>query len=206
MNKKPKQATSSLFDEHRRKHYPKYSFKWEQVNGCVEIDPARFIHEGVLYEAVKTHRKPHHYILTLDMLISSPIAQLTDDIAGNLQTASRSYCLRLMNPKLYKVAHEGVHGVRLVSDGLAQILFCRSKDDMERWFGALKRVSVLENIEGSYELRQYVGSGSSAVVKIGREVGGSGKTYAVKSFQKRNYTERIYSFVSDYFDQLENFA
>jgi hypothetical protein len=66
---------------------------------------------------------------------------------------------------------------------------------MLNWFEALKRVSILENLEESYELKQFIGLGSSAVVRIGKRIGEQNTAFAIKSFPKKNYTNKVYSFV-----------
>lgn len=195
MNRRLRQGTASLFDEYRVKRYPNYSFRWEQMYRHIEIDPSRFICEGILYEVSEAAKKPRHYILTLDMLIASPIVEMEKDVRGNLTKQQNKYCLRLLNPRVQRINCDGKYGIRLVSDGLAQNFTCHSKSDMQRWYEALKRVAILENLEETYELKQFIGSGSSAIVSIGKKIGDPEKAYAVKSFPKKNYTEKVYSFV-----------
>eukprot|EP00826_Nyctotherus_ovalis_P038134 TRINITY_DN3557_c0_g1_i2.p2 TRINITY_DN3557_c0_g1~~TRINITY_DN3557_c0_g1_i2.p2 ORF type:complete len:218 (+),score=33.85 TRINITY_DN3557_c0_g1_i2:60-713(+) len=204
MNKKLRQGTISLFDEYRMKRYPNYSFRWEQMCKYIEIDPSRFICEGILYEVSEAAKKPRHYILTLDMLIASSIVEAEKDVRRNLMRQQSKYYLRLLNPRMQKINCDGKYGIRLVSDGLAQNFTCGSKSDMQKWYEAFKRVAVLENLEETYELKQFIGSGSSAIVSIGKKIGDSEQTYAVKSFPKKNYTEKVYSFVLHCDNAIEN--
>jgi hypothetical protein len=197
MNKKHKHASYSLFDEYRNKQYPNYTFKWKQVNDQIEIDPSRFIYSGTLYEASELSKKPRYYTLTLDILIVSPIMKKrTKDVKESLKKTPTCYYLQLINPRLQKLSCDGKYGIRLVADNLVQNLLCESKEDMQRWFDALKRIAILENLEGSYELKQFIGSGSSAVVRIGTCIDNPTEQYAIKSFPKRNYIDKVYSFVS----------
>jgi len=193
-----------LFDEYRKDHYPCYLFKWKKAPEQIEINPSRFIYEGTLYEASKGILKPCHYILTLDMLIALPTVEKTKNVRQSLSRTIDSYYLKLINPRLQKISFEGKPGLRLVSDNLAQTFLCKSKEDMLNWFKALKRVSILENIKESYELKQFIGLGGSAMVRIGKRINEEDIAYAIKSFPKKNYTDKVYSFVSVLLYKIED--
>jgi len=201
---KVKQTSCSLFDEYRVKQYPNYTFKWKKINNQIEIDPSHFIYSGILYEASKFSKEPRHYTLTLDMLIALPIVEVTGDVRENLKKTQNRYYLELINPRLQKLSNDEKYGIRLMIGNLAQDFFCESKEDMQRWFDALKRIAILKNLEERYDLKQFIGSGSSAIVRIGTCINNPSENYAIKSLPKENYIDKVYSFVSYFWLNTRN--
>lgn len=196
MHAEAKQEFESLFDTYRANKCPNYSFEWKNTTNAIAIEPSHFICEGLLYCCSEEIGKVAHCILTLDKLIacSNFRAQNGADEVPKVKTGN--YYLSLNNPILRKFTKDKKHGLRLVTSAKVQEFICSSKDDMLKWFECFKSVAVLENIKNHYQLKEVIGSGSSATVRIGTKTDTSeSQEFAVKTIPKVNYTEKKHSLV-----------
>eukprot|EP00826_Nyctotherus_ovalis_P065976 TRINITY_DN9722_c0_g1_i1.p2 TRINITY_DN9722_c0_g1~~TRINITY_DN9722_c0_g1_i1.p2 ORF type:complete len:200 (-),score=25.81 TRINITY_DN9722_c0_g1_i1:1299-1898(-) len=186
---------SSIFDDYRAKVYPDYTLNWQRIDQFLPIEPMDYICQSYLYEMVNKRLKRRYYILTADSIISIKTVTHSRDSLDSLKATLKTYRMKLVNPRLKTIQYNKLYGVRLIVREQAQDLLCDSEEEMWRWFEQLRKVAVLEEIGKSYVLKETIGTGSSAVVRIAERVSDPSAKFAVKSIHKTLFTEKGFSLV-----------
>lgn len=186
---------SSIFDDYRAKVYPDYTLNWQLIDRSLPIEPMDYICQGYLYGMVNKKLKRRYCILTADSIISIKAASHCTDPLHSLTSPPKTQRMKLVNPRLRRIQYNALYGVRLIVKEQAQDLLCSSEEEMLRWFEQLKKVAVLEELGRSYVLKETIGTGSSAVVRIAERVSDPSAEFAVKSIHKTLFTEKGFSLV-----------
>ena len=182
----------SMFAEYNKSKLLGYSFEWKHVNTPLDIDPSSFLFQGKVSKEINGVRYKYDCILTTKMIILRKLSNSGKSFIESLKSTYEFLCLKLSNPRLEIINTDIGSKIKLTSKNHTETLYI--KENTDRFLKNLKKISILENINNNYIIKNIISSGGSGIVRVGYKLKTS-EEFAIKSIPKTNFTEKNHSFV-----------